>query len=558
MKKVELFFIFLLYGIIQIYAQDDHLEPECDMSGYNRYGSIVNKPFGKDFKIRFIAAPSWGHLTAFSMEKEKGNTLLKINTVSYAGRDERSPGFYIFKIDSLYEHALKSLFNEALSQVDFTEEDRNGLDGSLYYFVKPGYNGNLKIGKKWSPQASTLMYRLITLCDTISMATNISGLPCLAKLQNLAGELKEYNAKHKFKAIRYKSFGLFNLTDEQYKGRVDKKAYYPTTDGITDYAVWKIQYPDSLLQTDTWGWAVCQLEIDSLGYISAENYSASHPLFKEEAKRIANSMERWIPAIKDKRDVKSDVTFFIPFNPEFYRKRVMLQTPVLTPYKRKKVDKEPEFPDDIRSLVMGNRHWIYESLPDSVTATCLFTVNEQGFVENARIIEGKYPAWNNEVLSVVYGFPRAIPASHNGKYVPFDYTLKVRLWRKDFSFYRTCVENIKRELQGCFIETEFPSRYGDRGFQSIQDFIKSHLIITDEMKNVAEQGRVICSFIVNFDGILHDFRIVKGLHPLLDKEALRVLKLLPNKWSRGYRANMDKQYNEFYSSQYAIPVSFEW
>lgn len=557
MKKIGIFFILLLYGVIQIYAQDDHLEPECGVYGYDHYSSIVCKPFGTDFEIRFVAAPSWGHLASFSMEKENKKIILKINTVSYAGRDERSPGFCRFEISSSYEDALKSLFSEALSQVDFTKEDSNGLDGETYYFVQPGHNENIKVGRKWSPKDSTLMYRLTALCDTISMATSIFDLPKVVKLYDLTKELKEYNVRHQFKSTRYKSFAMFDLTDKYYEGRVDKKPYYPTTDGMTHYAIWQIQYPDSLLKTDTWGWTVCQLVIDSLGHVSAENYLASHSLFEKEAKRIVHSMTKWIPAVKDRKNVKSDVIFFIPFNPEFYRKRKEYQTPVLTSCKGQKVDKEPEFSDNIRSLVMGNRHWVYGFLPDTVVVTCRFTVNRDGYIENAHVVNGLYPTYNNAALNIIYGFPRIIPALRKGKHVPFDYLLTIRFWREDYSFYRNYRANLRRELQGCMVETESRSMYKG-GFQAIRNFIKSNLTITDQMKKTGKQGRVICSFIVDFDRSLRNFRVVHSLHPLLDREALRVLKQLPNEWSNGYIVNSEKNYLEFCSTEYNIPVSFEW
>ena len=41
--------------------------------------------------------------------------------------------------------------------------------------------------------------------------------------------------------------------------------YYPTVKGITDYAVWQLVYPDSLLRANIAGEAVCTLRIDSLG-----------------------------------------------------------------------------------------------------------------------------------------------------------------------------------------------------------------------------------------------------------------------------------------------------
>jgi protein TonB len=48
---------------------------------------------------------------------------------------------------------------------------------------------------------------------------------------------------------------------------------------------------------------------------------------------------------------------------------------------------------------------------------------------------------------------------------------------------------------------------------------------------------------------LSDLRIVKSLHPLFDKEALRVLSLMPN-WIPG------KQNGESVKVKYTIPIAF--
>lgn len=51
------------------------------------------------------------------------------------------------------------------------------------------------------------------------------------------------------------------------------------------------------------------------------------------------------------------------------------------------------------------------------------------------------------------------------------------------------------------------------------------------------QGRVVASFIVNVDGSVSDLKIVKSVHSALDREALRVLGLMPS-WKPGeYKGN---------------------
>ena len=46
------------------------------------------------------------------------------------------------------------------------------------------------------------------------------------------------------------------------------------------------------------------------------------------------------------------------------------------------------------------------------------------------------------------------------------------------------------------------------------------------------QGRVIVQFVVNKDGSIVDPVVMKSVDPYLDKEALRVVKMMP-RWSPG-------------------------
>ena len=43
------------------------------------------------------------------------------------------------------------------------------------------------------------------------------------------------------------------------------------------------------------------------------------------------------------------------------------------------------------------------------------------------------------------------------------------------------------------------------------------------------QGRVVCQFVVGRNGEIEDVKVVRGVDPSLDKEAIRVIKAMP-KW----------------------------
>lgn len=63
------------------------------------------------------------------------------------------------------------------------------------------------------------------------------------------------------------------------------------------------------------------------------------------------------------------------------------------------------------------------------------------------------------------------------------------------------------------------------------------------------QGKVVCKFTVETDGTLTNIRVTKAVAPLLDREAVRVIKSMP-KWNPG------KQDGKAVRVQYSVPVTF--
>ena len=64
------------------------------------------------------------------------------------------------------------------------------------------------------------------------------------------------------------------------------------------------------------------------------------------------------------------------------------------------------------------------------------------------------------------------------------------------------------------------------------------------------QGTVVVSFIVNKDGSVASTKVSISVDPLLDNEALRVMKMMP-KWKPG----MDK--NKVCRTMIAVPIVFQ-
>ena len=94
----------------------------------------------------------------------------------------------------------------------------------------------------------------------------------------------------------------------------------------------------------------------------------------------------------------------------------------------------------------------------------------------------------------------------------------------------TSVENsAPHRLMGDVVEDmpEFPG-----GSQKLKEFIEENLRYPKELEETCVQGRVIVRFIVERNGKLSNVKVVKSVDPVLDKEALRIVKLMP-RWIPG-------------------------
>lgn len=70
------------------------------------------------------------------------------------------------------------------------------------------------------------------------------------------------------------------------------------------------------------------------------------------------------------------------------------------------------------------------------------------------------------------------------------------------------------------------------GMDSLFAFLGKNLVYPKEAKKNGIQGRVFVGFVVGKEGVVREVKIIRGVHPLLDAEALRVVKLMPE-WKPG-------------------------
>jgi len=73
------------------------------------------------------------------------------------------------------------------------------------------------------------------------------------------------------------------------------------------------------------------------------------------------------------------------------------------------------------------------------------------------------------------------------------------------------------------------------GEAAMFNFINAKFEYPEMAREMGEQGTVFVRFVVYSDGSIKDVEVMKGVSKLIDKEAMRVIKLMP-KWAPGEQA----------------------
>lgn len=128
------------------------------------------------------------------------------------------------------------------------------------------------------------------------------------------------------------------------------------------------------------------------------------------------------------------------------------------------------------------------------------------------VITGKM-LWVNNMVAEIYRY------DNNGKET--DHTIQAE-------YLKTLTFEQKKARYG-IVDVDKDVEYAD-GTGAIANFLKANIRYPREAQRQKIEGRVFVSVLVDENGKPVEYTVVKGVNPLLDTEALRVVKLLPGKW----------------------------
>lgn len=208
------------------------------------------------------------------------------------------------------------------------------------------------------------------------------------------------------------------------------------------------------------------------------------------------------------------------------------------------VEKMPSFPGgdaELLKYIATNIKYPKESQDNGEQGRviCSFIVGRDGSVNNPEVLRGVTPLLNEEAVRVINTMPRWNPGMQRGKAVAVKYTVPITFRLK------SPVEEAKEEtLTVVDVMPQYPG--GDR---ELLKFIAQSIKYPTDAQEVGVQGRVICSFVVDKKGNIVEPKIIRGIDPSLDAEALRVIGMMP-RWTPG------RQDGKAVRVLYTVPITF--
>ena len=103
-----------------------------------------------------------------------------------------------------------------------------------------------------------------------------------------------------------------------------------------------------------------------------------------------------------------------------------------------------------------------------------------------------------------------------------------------------CQEKVENNYMFNYANDKRPMFKGDMSSVKLNEWVERHLRYPREAKKAGVQGKVFIGFTITKEGRLTNIKVLKGCHPLLDAEAVRVIETTAGKWTCGYMPVTDE------------------
>ncbi|NQU33747.1 MAG: TonB family protein [Bacteroidetes bacterium] len=373
------------------------------------------------------------------------------------------------------------------------------------------------------------------------------------------------NYKRAFQTVLFIVFALTNCFQVKSQSVVDTNIYtfveimpgYPGGHySMHHFIASTIHYPKIAFENDITGIVYVSAIVESDG--SLTNIKLLKGIgygCDEEAIRITTLMPNWNPGVHEEKNVRVSTTIPITFQilPEstgpIYNNAHVL--PVFT-------DSLFDFDYYISTNMRYPAGISIENIIDTVNI--LYVVETDGSLTNVflRDSTSNLDAFAYEAIRIMNKLSGAFEPAYIDNMpvrvrltvsIVFDYN---KIDTIDCELISCKYEDIeyryyKQEDVVCTVVEEMPEFPG--GMNKLMTFLGKNISYPMEAKKNKEQGRVFINFVVEKDGNISNAKVMRGVSPSLNAEALRVINLMP-KWKPGTQRGKPVRVS------YNIPVKF--
>jgi TonB family protein len=228
---------------------------------------------------------------------------------------------------------------------------------------------------------------------------------------------------------------------------------------------------------------------------------------------------------------------------EVYSRKKATELGLRFPFRRVSPDEYPTFQGKgfmtFNDWVINQMKYPAEASSKGIKGrvTASYTIEADGSVTNVKVQGQPDPLLDEAVTKVVQSSPKWEPALKEVARVPFAHMLSLKFELPD-----------KISPDDVYVMTEKMPMY-QGGDAELLRYIGANTKYPEAAKEAKAEGRVIVRFIVNTKGNAEEASILRGVHPLLDEEALRVVSALT-----GFEPGMHdgKPVNVWYM----VPITF--
>jgi bla regulator protein blaR1 len=222
----------------------------------------------------------------------------------------------------------------------------------------------------------------------------------------------------------------------------------------------------------------------------------------------------------------------------------------------------PEFPggeNALEKFKCGNINYPASAKKTGLEGSVIinFNIEKDGSLSDIRVVNGISPSLDTEALRVTRLLPLWQPGKANGKPEKFmsgtSYNFDLisgKLKKKepaDHNRVKVALSTTDDSEVPFVVVEEMPLFPG--GDQALLKYIAENTKYPPSAKTNNIQGRVILRFCVTADGDVNRISIMKGVDPMLDSEAIRVVGTLP-------QFNPGKQSGKAVPVWYMVPITF--